>query len=232
MNSQAPRILVIEDEPTLVETISYNLRRAGCDVESERDGINGLRAAQQQLPALVILDLMLPGMDGLEVCRQLRRSSSVPILILTARNDEVDKVVGLELGADDYVTKPFSMRELMARVKAILRRKAAPPAVAALPALQYGAFTLDESRHEIRRQGTPLSLTPLEYNLLEFLLRNHGATFSRETLLEKVWGYDYSGDSRTIDVHVRSLREKIEDTPGAPRRLLTVRGVGYRLDLD
>jgi len=232
MNSRTARILVVEDEPSLVETISYNLHREGYEVHSERDGINGLRAAQQQLPDLVILDLMLPGMDGLDVCRQLRRTSSVPILILTARNDEVDKVVGLEMGADDYVTKPFSMRELMARVKAMLRRKTAAPAVAAQQPLQYGAFTLDESRHEIRRQGTPLSLTPLEYNLLEFLLRNHGATFSRETLLEKVWGYDYAGDSRTVDVHVRSLREKIEDTPGAPRKLLTVRGVGYRLDLD
>jgi len=232
MNSRTARILVVEDEPSLVETISYNLHREGYEVHSERDGINGLRAAQQQLPDLVILDLMLPGMDGLDVCRQLRRTSSVPILILTARNDEVDKVVGLEMGADDYVTKPFSMRELMARVKAMLRRKTAAPAVAAQQPLQYGAFTLDESRHEIRRQGTPLSLTPLEYNLLKFLLRNHGATFSRETLLEKVWGYDYAGDSRTVDVHVRSLREKIEDTPGAPRKLLTVRGVGYRLDLD
>jgi DNA-binding response OmpR family regulator len=173
-------------------------------------------------------------MDGLDVCRQLRRTSSVPILILTARNDEVDKIVGLEMGADDYVTKPFSMRELMARVKAMLRRNAATPAhpVSAAQPLQYGAFTLDESRHEIRKRGLPLTLTPLEYDLLEFLLRNHGATFSRETLLEKVWGYDYAGDSRTVDVHVRSLREKIEDAPGAPRQLLTVRGVGYRLDLD
>ena len=232
MNSRTARILVVEDEPSLVETISYNLRREGYEVESERDGINGLRAAQNQPPDLVILDLMLPGMDGLDVCRQLRRTSSVPILILTARNDEVDKVVGLEMGADDYVTKPFSMRELMARVKAMLRRNAAAPAIVAQQSLQFGAFTLDESRHEIRRRGTPLSLTPLEYNLLEFLLRNHGTTFSRETLLEKVWGYDYAGDSRTVDVHVRSLREKIEDTPGAPRQLLTVRGVGYRLDLD
>ena len=232
MNSQTARILVVEDEPSLVETISYNLRRVGYEVQSERDGINGLRAAQAQMPDLVILDLMLPGMDGLDVCRPLRRTSSVPILILTARNDEVDKVVGLEMGADDYVTKPFSMRELLARVKAMLRRNAAAPVLAAPHALQFGDFALDESRHEIRRHGTPLTLTPLEYNLLEFLLRNHGATFSRETLLEKVWGYDYAGDSRTVDVHVRSLREKIEDTPGAPRRLMTVRGVGYRLDLD
>ena len=232
MNSRTARILIVEDEPALVETIAYSLRRVGYEVQSERDGINGLRAAQQQLPDLVILDLMLPGIDGLDVCRHLRRTSSVPILILTARNDEVDKVVGLEMGADDYVTKPFSMRELMARVKVLLRRNAATPAIAAPRSLQYGGFTLDEPRHEIRRHGSPLSLTPLEYDLLEFLLRNHGTTFSRETLLEKVWGYDYAGDSRTVDVHVRSLREKIEDTPGAPRQLMTVRGVGYRLDLE
>jgi DNA-binding response OmpR family regulator len=234
MNARPARILVVEDEPALMETIAYNLRREGYEVLSERDGISGLRAAQKQLPDLVILDLMLPGMDGLDVCRQLRRTSSVPILILTARNDEVDKVVGLEMGADDYVTKPFSMRELVARVKAMLRRKAATPAqaVAVPPPLQYGSFTLDESRHEIRKRGLPLTLTPLEYALLEFLIRNHGATFSREALLERVWGYDYAGDSRTVDVHVRSLREKIEDAPGAPRQLLTVRGVGYRLDLD
>jgi len=232
MSSRTARILVVEDEPALVETISYNLSREGYEVRAERDGIAGLQAAQTDLPDLVILDLMLPGMDGLDVCRQLRRTSAVSILMLTARNDEVDKVVGLEMGADDYVTKPFSMRELMARVKALLRRNAAPQALPAQPPLKYGPFALDGSRHEIRRNGKPLVLTPLEYNLLEFLLRNHGATFSRETLLEKVWGYDYAGDSRTVDVHIRSLREKIEDTPGAPRRILTVRGVGYRLDLD
>ena len=232
MSTRTARILVVEDEPALVETISYNLSREGYEVRAERDGIAGLQAAQADMPDLIILDLMLPGMDGLDICRQLRRTSAVSILMLTARNDEVDKVVGLEMGADDYVTKPFSMRELIARVKALLRRNAPPPALAAQPPLKFGPFTLDSSRHEIRRGGTPLVLTPLEYNLLEFLLRNHGATFSRETLLEKVWGYDYAGDSRTVDVHVRSLREKIEDTPGAPRRILTVRGVGYRLDLD
>ena len=232
MSTRTARILVVEDEPALVETISYSLSREGYEVRAERDGIAGLQAAQADLPDLVILDLMLPGMDGLDVCRQLRRTSTVSILMLTARNDEVDKVVGLEMGADDYVTKPFSMRELIARVKALLRRNAPSQSLPVQSPLKFGPFALDSSRHEIRRDGTPLVLTPLEYSLLEFLLRNHGATFSRETLLEKVWGYDYAGDSRTVDVHVRSLREKIEDTPGAPRRILTVRGVGYRLDLD
>ena len=223
------KILLIEDEATLVETIGYNLRREGYEVLSERDGASGLQTAQTQAPDLILLDVMLPRMDGLEVCRQLRRSSNVPILMLTARNSETDKVVGLELGADDYVTKPFSMRELMARVKAMLRRNT-PPATQALT--RFGVFTLDASRHEIRKYDQPLTLTPLEYNLLNFLLQNHDQTFSRDQLLEKVWGYDYAGDTRTVDVHMRSLREKIEDEPGAPHLLTTVRGIGYRLDLD
>jgi DNA-binding response OmpR family regulator len=224
------RILIVEDEPALVDTISYNLQREGYAVLSERDGEAGLRAAQTQAPDLVILDLMLPKMNGLEVCRALRRTSSVPVLMLTARGSEADKVAGLDIGADDYVTKPFGMRELLARVKAMLRRQAPGAGTARGP--QYGEFTLDEARHEIRLRDQPLALTPLEYVLLAHLLRNHGITLSRDTLLENVWGYDYGGDTRTVDVHVRSLREKIETTPSAPRRLITVRGVGYRLDLD
>jgi DNA-binding response OmpR family regulator len=157
----------------------------------------------------------------------------VPVLMLTARAGEADKVAGLETGADDYVTKPFSLRELTARVRAMLRRRATPAPQTTAPgaAPSYAEFALDQARHEIRKRGAPLALTPLEYALLEFFLRNHGITLSRETLLEKVWGYDFAGDTRTVDVHVRSLRAKIEDDPGAPRRLVTVRGVGYRLDL-
>jgi DNA-binding response OmpR family regulator len=225
------KILVIEDEPALVETIGYNLRREGYEVVSERDGVNGLQTAQTQSPDLVVLDVMLPRMDGLDVCRQLRRTSNVPIIMLTARNSETDKIVGLELGADDYVTKPFSMKELMARIKAMLRRNQAPSSKLQAPS-SIGMFTLDEARHEIRKREEPLSLTPLEYNLLSFLLKHHGQTCSRDALLENVWGYDYAGDTRTVDVHMRSLREKIEDEPSAPRYLLTVRGVGYRLDVD
>jgi DNA-binding response OmpR family regulator len=227
------KILLVEDEPALIETITYNLRREGYDVLHESDGERGLRAAQTQAPDLVMLDLMLPTMDGLEVCRQLRRTSSVPILMLTARKSEVDKIVGLEMGADDYVTKPFSMRELMARVKAMLRRKIQTPSPDSQSTTPQtiGEFTLDEARHEIRKRGEPLTLTLLEYNLLSYLLRNHGTTLSRDMLLERVWGYDYSGDTRTVDVHVRNLREKIEDDPASPRHLLTVRGIGYRLDL-
>lgn len=225
------KILVIEDEPALIETISYNLRREGYTVLSERDGAGGLQAALTQSPDLVVLDVMLPQMNGLELCRQLRRTSAVPVLMLTARNSESDKVAGLEIGADDYVTKPFSMRELLARVKAMLRRgaqtQAAPGAL-----LNFGEFSLDDVRHEMRKQGQVLALTPLEYNLLRFLLQHHGQTLSRDQLLEQVWGYDYSGDTRTVDVHVRSLREKIEAEPSAPRYLITVRGVGYRLDLE
>ncbi len=229
IESMSSKILIVEDDPTLVDTITFNLKREGYHVLSERDGRNGLRVAQTQSPDLLILDLMLPEMDGLEVCRQLRRSSNVPILMLTARDSETDRVVGLEIGADDYVTKPFSMRELIARVKAMLRRREAlAPAPHAKP---FGVFILDEARHEIKKLGQPLALTPIEYDLLSFLLHNKGITFSRDTLLEKVWGYDYTGDTRTVDVHVRGLREKIEDEPSQPQLLVTVRGVGYRLDL-
>lgn len=231
------RILVIEDEPALAETIAYNLRREGYEVLNARDGKSGLLTAQTQPLDLVILDLLLPKIDGLEVCRQLRRTSDVPILMLTARNRETDKVVGLEMGADDYVTKPFSMRELMARVKAMLRRSESVRRESSLqptspPLRRYGAFTLDEARHEIRKRDQPLALSPLEYNLLTFFLQHQGMTCSRQMLLEHVWGYDFMGDTRTVDVHVRSLRAKIEDEPAAPRYLLTVRGIGYRLDVD
>jgi DNA-binding response OmpR family regulator len=227
------KILLVEDEPALIETIAYNLRREGYDALSERDGVAALRAGQTESPDLVVLDLMLPGMDGLEVCRRLRRSSNVPILMLTARKSEADKILGLELGADDYVTKPFSMRELVARIKAMLRRQRAATAPASQPAVQhFGPFVLDSARHEIRKGDRTFALTPLEYNLLQFLLEHHGTTLSRDQLLANVWGYDYGGDTRTVDVHVRSLREQIEDNPAAPRHLLTVRGIGYRLDLD
>ncbi len=227
------KILLIEDEPALVETISYNLRREGYEVLSESDGAQGLRVAQSASPDLVVLDLLLPTMDGLEVCRQLRRGSTVPILMLTARKSEADKILGLEIGADDYVTKPFSMKELLARINAMLRRNRPTHQPTSKPTVHtFGAFVLDEARHEIRKHERALTLTLLEYDLLKCLLRHHGTTLSREQLLDNVWGYAYAGDTRTVDVHVRSLREKVEANPAAPRYIVTVRGIGYRLDLD
>lgn len=192
------------------------------------DGESGVAVAQAERPDLVILDLMLPGLDGLEVCRILRRQMTAPILMLTAKTEEVDKVVGLELGADDYVTKPFSMRELLARVRALLRRAEAPPAEAMV--LTAGDVQVDLRRREASQQAQPLLLKPKEFDLLVFFLRNRGRAFTREQLLDQVWGYDFAGDTRTVDVHVRWLREKIEDEPAKPTRLITVRGVGYRFE--
>ncbi|MBI2866739.1 MAG: response regulator transcription factor [Chloroflexi bacterium] len=228
----AKRILVVEDEQSLVDALRYNLAREGYSVETARDGREGLELARRSAPDLILLDLMLPTIDGLEVCRTLRREgSSVPILMLTAKTSDVDKVVGLELGADDYVTKPFQLRELLARIKAILRRsdltKSTPPEEARKP-LERGSLVIDPARHVVLRAGKSLTLKPKEFELLEFLARNAGIVFSRETLLARVWGYDYAGDTRTVDVHVRWLREKIEDEPSNPTLLLTVRGVGYK----
>jgi len=223
------RILVVDDEPTLVATLRYNLEREGYQVVTASDGDSGLSLARSDRPDLVILDLMLPVIDGFEVCRLLRREMTVPILMLTAKADEVDKVVGLELGADDYVTKPFSMRELLARVRALLRRAETAPAVD-VELLAAGNLQVDLRRREASRQGRVLTLKPKEYELLLFLLRNRGRAFTREQLLDQIWGYDFVGDTRTVDVHVRWLRQKIEDEPAKPTRLITIRGVGYRFD--
>jgi len=223
------RILVVDDEPTLVATLRYNLEREGYQVITASDGDVGLTLARSDRPDLIILDLMLPAIDGFEVCRLLRREMTVPILMLTAKADEVDKVVGLELGADDYVTKPFSMRELLDRVRALLRRAETAPAVE-MELLAMGDLQVDLRRREASRQGQPLTLKPKEYELLLFLLRNRGRAFTREQLLDQIWGYDFVGDTRTVDVHVRWLRQKIEDEPAKPTRLITIRGVGYRFD--
>jgi DNA-binding response OmpR family regulator len=222
------KILVVDDEPTLVATLRYNLEREGYQVATAVDGESGLAVARAERPDLIILDLMLPGLDGFEVCRILRREMTVPILMLTAKTDEVDKVVGLELGADDYVTKPFSMRELIARVRALLRRVETPPAEARI--LTAGDLQVDLRRRETSRRGQTLVLKPKEFDLLTFFLRNRGRAFTREELLSQIWGYDFAGDTRTVDVHVRWLREKIEDEPSKPTRLITVRGVGYRFE--
>jgi DNA-binding response OmpR family regulator len=236
------KVLVVEDEPTLLETLEYNLRRQGYLVSLARDGLAGLDMARRERPDLIILDLMLPRLDGFEVCRILRREMNSPILILTARADEVDKVVGLEVGADDYMTKPFSMRELIARVKAILRRgrlmrdemaaKGEEPVAqfAGAAVLRFGDLVIDQGRREVTRNGQALPLKPKEYELLLFLARHHGMVLSRDLIVERVWGWDYNGGTRTVDVHIRWLREKIEPNPEEPVRILTARGVGYRFD--
>jgi two-component system, OmpR family, response regulator len=222
-------VLVVEDEPTLVATLRYNLEREGHKVLTATDGETGLALARSHHPDIVLLDLMLPGMSGIEVCRILRRETSVPILMLTARAEEMDKVVGLELGADDYVTKPFSMRELMARVGALLRRSELSTA-AEREALVSGDLEVDLRRRQASRRGQAMALKPKEFELLAFLMKNRGRAFTREQLLNQVWGYDFAGDTRTVDVHVSWLRQKIEPEPSKPTRLITVRGMGYRFD--
>ena len=222
-------ILVVEDEATLVATLKYNLEHEGYRVTAAADGESGLSAARSGRPDLIVLDVMLPGLDGLEVCRIIRRESNTPILMLTAKADEVDKVVGLELGADDYLTKPFSMRELLARVRALLRRAetATPDEGEVLTARD---LQVDLRRRQASREGSALPLKPKEFDLLVYFMRNRGRAFTRDQLLNQVWGYDFVGDSRTVDVHVRWLREKVEEEPSKPTRLITIRGTGYRFD--
>ncbi len=236
------RLLIVEDEQTLLETLTYSLEKQGYDVVTASDGIEALTTAREEKPDLVILDVMLPGLDGFEVCRILRQEMSLPILMLTARDEEVDKIVGLEVGADDYLTKPFSMRELLARVKAHLRRvrllreeiESSGQAVQGSPnggvVLAFDELVIDESRREIRRDGEVLAFKPKEFELLLFLARNRGIALGRSLILERVWGWDFDGGSRTVDVHIRWLREKIEIDPAQPTRILTVRGIGYRFD--
>ncbi|MCK9357369.1 MAG: response regulator transcription factor [Dehalococcoidia bacterium] len=229
-------VLVVEDDANLLDVLRYNLTREGYRVAVARDGQEALDVARQARPDLLILDIMLPKLDGLEVCRILRKEMTVPILMLTAKADEIDKVVGLEVGADDYVTKPFSLRGLQARVRAMLRRSELGHDVpeSAVGGEQGGIvagdLTVDLDRHVVLRGGVPIALSPKEFDLLAFLAGNRRRAFSREYLLEKVWGYEYAGDSRTVDVHVRWLRQKIEADPAHPVRLLTVRGLGYKLE--
>lgn len=220
-------VLVVEDEPTLVSAISYNLRRSGFDVVSASDGVAGLQAARREHPDLIVLDLMLPKMDGLEVCRRVRAESGVPILMLTARAEEGDRVAGLDLGADDYVPKPFGMRELVARVRALLRRSSAGDHAEG-DVLRAGAIEIDLRGRTVRRDGREVPLKPKEFDLLALLAEHAGQVFTRDQILEHAWGYDFLGGSRTVDVHVRWLREKLEDDPARPVHLRTVRGVGYK----
>ncbi len=226
-------VLVIEDEENLLKAIKYNLEQDGYKVQSAMDGEQGLELARQMEPSMIILDIMLPKMDGIEVCRILRRESSVPILMLTAKSEEIDRVVGLELGADDYVTKPFSMRELLARIKAILRRyplSANGKAAESGKVLKAGKLEVNLSKHEVTLGGKLLELKPREFDLLALLVENAGRALTRDQILEHIWGQDYYGDTRTVDVHIRWLREKIEGDPGSPKQIITIRGVGYRFD--
>ena len=224
------KILVVDDEASIVNIISFNLKKEGYEVITANDGETGLELALNEKPDLVLLDIMMPQMDGYEVCRKIREKSAVPIIMLTARADEVDKVIGLELGADDYVTKPFGNRELMARVKANLRKTMAIEA-AKKPknanVAVYGDITIDFKRYEVKKRGETINLTVRETELLNFLATQQSQIFTRETLLEKVWGYEYLGDVRAVDVTIRRLREKIEDDPGKPQYIITKRGVGY-----
>lgn len=221
------KILIIEDDNGIAEPVAYTLRQEGFEAVVAGDGPSGLDAALTGTPDLVILDLLLPGMHGFDVFRALRRHSSVPVIMLTAKVGESDRVAGLELGADDYVTKPFYMRELLARVKLVLRR--AEGALTEEDVIRVGDLVVDRARHEVSVGGHPVALTPREFSLLECLARNRGRALTRDVLLEQAWGESEYIDPRTVDVHVRWLRRKIEDEPGAPKRILTVRGVGYRL---
>jgi DNA-binding response OmpR family regulator len=223
------KILLVEDEATVRETLVSSLKAEGYEVDAAADGAAGLRLARETAPDLIVLDLMLPEIDGLSVCRILRRESDVPIIMLTARGAEMDKIVGLETGADDYVVKPFSLGELMARVRANLRRVDSDTRQARTR-LQSGDLVLDLIARRVHRGETEVRLTHKEFDLLAELMRNTGAVLSRDLLLTQVWGYDYLGDSHTVDVHIRWLREKIEDDASAPRRITTVRGVGYRFE--
>ncbi len=232
-----PNILVVEDDTSLRETLAYNLKREEYSVQAVGDGKLALEAARKHHPDLVLLDLMLPGMDGFEVCRILRQEMNIPILILTARDDEIDRVIGLEIGADDYITKPFSMRELMARVKAHLRRDrlirqevGSTQAAPASEILTFDNLIINQVRREVLLDGEPLNLQPKEFDLLLFLAEHHRQALSRQFLLERVWGWDFAGGTRTVDVHIHWLREKIESDPTKPARIVTVRGSGYRFE--
>jgi DNA-binding response OmpR family regulator len=238
-NSQTeqPLVLIVDDEVSLQDAIAYSLRREGWRVEIAGDGIEAIRLSRELAPDLIVLDVMLPGMDGIQVCRAIRASSNVPVLFLSAKGEDVDRILGLEIGGDDYLTKPFVMRELVARVRANLRRSQRQPAIAAptpvppsgLDIRRLGPIELDPASHMVRVSGALVTLKPKEFDLLRYLLEHPNVTISREALLRHVWKYEHSVDTRTVDVHVRGLRQKIEPDPAEPIFLTTVRGYGYRL---
>jgi two-component system response regulator RegX3 len=223
-------LLVIEDEESFSETLSYMLTREGFDVRVAATGPAGLEEFERHGADLVLLDLMLPGLSGTEVCRRLREQSDVPVIMLTARDSEVDKVVGLELGADDYVTKPFSARELVARIRAVLRRRSDSVETIVSSAVEAGPVRLDADRHVVTVRGDSVTLPLREFELLEMLLRNAGRVLTRNQLIDRLWGSNYVGDTKTLDVHVKRLRSRIEEDPARPRHLVTVRGLGYKFE--
>ncbi len=226
------KILVVDDEPSIVKSIQYSLEKEGYQVTTASDGQAAVEAARREKPNLVILDVMLPSLDGYEVCRQIRAEMPIPIIMLTAKGEEIDKVVGLEIGADEYVTKPFSLRELLARIKALLRLVARYQEVKQVQPdrIEIGDLVIDTARHEVTLSGKVLNLTLKEYELLKLMALNANKVLSREFLIEQVWGYDFTGEGRTVDVHIHWLREKIEKDPNNPMRIQTVRGVGYRFE--
>lgn len=221
------KILIIEDEPSMAEAIEYTLVREGYLVDIATDGGEGIERFNRDGADLVLLDLMLPVVDGLEVCKQIRSTSAVPILMLTAKDSDIDEVLGLEMGADDYVTKPFNTRKLVARIKAVLRRGGNREEERVL---ECGGITMDTEKHQVSVEGEPVDLTPIEYRILEAFMRSRGKALSREFLLNRVWSGDFYGSPKTLDVHIRHLREKVEEDPACPLYIVTVRGMGYRLD--
>ena len=226
------RILVVEDEKSFSEPLSYLLGREGYEVEVAEDGNEALNKFDKGGADLVLLDLMLPGINGTEVCKQLRTNSNVPIIMLTAKDDEVDKVVGLELGADDYVTKPYSSRELLARVRAVLRRNGeASQENLVGSTIQVGKLKLDADRHLVNFKGSNIALPLKEFELLEFLMRNAGRVLTRMQIIDRIWGSDYVGDTKTLDVHIKRLRSKFESDPANPELIQTIRGLGYKMEL-
>lgn len=224
---RGPKILVVDDEATILQTLRFNLERNGYVVCTAGDGRQAVSVAESEKPDLILLDIMLPALDGIEVCREIRKRSSVPVLMLTAKDQEIDKVLGLEIGADDYITKPFSVYELLARVKAHLRRGSQHAVVAPSAVLRGGAVELDYDRQRVTKAGQPVDLAPKEFGLLHVLLQNKGRVVTRQSLLDKIWGFDFYGDQQTVNVHIRWLREKIEDNPNEPQHIITVRSRGY-----
>jgi len=226
-----PKVMVVDDEDSLLEAIRYALSREGMEVVTARDGGQAVLDFERERPDLLVLDLMLPGLSGWDVCRRVRASSQVPILMLTARDNEVDRVVGLEMGADDYVTKPFSLRELVARVRALLRRASqGQSSPNGSPIIEAAGIRLDQERHEVTVRGEAVSLPLKEFELLEILMENRNRVLTRQTLIDRVWGFDYVGDTKTLDVHVKRLRARLEEDRHDPKLIVTVRGVGYRFD--
>ena len=223
-------VLLVEDEDSFVEALSVGLKREGFRVRAARDGAEALEVFDAVKPDVVLLDVMLPKVSGIDVCRELRRRSDVPIIMVTAKGSEIDTVVGLEVGADDYVTKPYRLRELVARMRAVLRRRAADPSVRAPSGevLEVGDVRLDPARHEVEIRGQQVKLPLKEFELLEVLLANAGRVLTRDTLIDRVWGTDYVGDTKTLDVHVKRLRAKVEEDPSSPTRIVTIRGLGYK----